>query len=443
VELPKPAQWQNGDIIQIVDDYKTFDQNPCTLISNGVRINYANPDPTAKPDNATLDQVGPQDYWRFVYYINRSNPNDDQWLYTLSAPSDAGLLPTMETATITGPQQSAKIGRNHIVLASTSGGAITLIPDQSFRTGDELMIVDVDHSFDKNPLTFGGVALDWVGTPGKTDQVFCFLYVAGKFYLKFGPTRRSASSGSATPVVVTGTADHTVDHVVNPGDLIIARTTAGAINLTPSDTFADGDTFKVIDYDWTFDKNQATLKPTDKIKYQGGEDDKGGVFSLDIKGPDSGWAFTYYGGVITADSFPLDQAWINAVSGVTDSAPSSAKMDVQEVAPAQAKGFTTTTITGDVQSAVMWAQYDVDLGRKASMTIKLPPVSSVPDRSRVRIRLISPGNGVVNVAPAKGDPIVGLWQNVNATAPGVSRSVHVQYSMLQLEAHQGKEWMII
>lgn len=368
VKLPPPGSWADGDLIEIVDDYRAFDKHPCTLVANGVRINLVVQDSADEPQNAPLDIVGTQDYWRFVYYINPANPAD-QWLYSMSAPTAA------------------------------SGGS--------------------------------------------TDQ-----------------------GGGLKPVVVTGPADATL----SPNTLVIAQTNNGPITFTPDNTFQDGDLFTIIDFDWTFGKtddqgnptNAAVLKPTPTSTYQDGDPDDG-KFYMNVKGPSSGWQFLYYGGRVLCLNAPLNQEWIDAITRAVngdaaeqanaapsgDLAPTGALLDL--AAPVAAPvfdapmtfTFTTIKTTTDVAPAAPWTQYDVDLGRKKSLTVTLPPVQSIPPRARIRVRVVSAGQGVVNVQPGPDDQILGLFGTVNATPKGKPRTVHGQYNMIELEADGAGEWLVV
>ncbi len=357
VQLVPVGQWATGDVIEIVDDYRSFDKNPCTLLANGVRINAAEPVPSGKPADLILSVVGQQDVWRFVYYINANNPSD-QWLYTDSAPTES--VP--------------------------SGGA----------------------------------------------------------------------QGRKPPVLVIGPIDQTV----SPGITYIADTTNGPIDFSLDEpAFEDGDQFTVMDYKWQFgeDGKQAVVKGTPTVKLQDADTD--GNFYMNVKGPTSGWPFLYYGGVLMCLNAPLDQNWIDSVVEAINTLnghPSSSKDAVQEQPPLLATfieqapqpipsfpTFTTVKISTDIPTATIWKQYDVDMGRKKSLTITLPKVPDVPARSRIRVRLISKGRGVINVLPDSDDQILGMFGNLNATPKGTPRTVHGQYAMLELESDGANEWMVV
>lgn len=371
IRLAAPGSWANGDIVEIVDDYRSFDTNPCTLLNNGIRINYADPLPNGEAKDAELNVVGVQDYWRFIYYINPGNTSD-QWLYILSAPTAEGA-----------------------------------------------------------------------------------------------ETKR-------TPVAVVGPT--TEDHTIMPGDMIIARTANGPIKFVLDDSFEDGDTFTVIDYDWSFNKvvgegdqavaYEVVLKPSKNVAYQEASDD--GAFHMNVKGPNSGWPFLYYGGRVMCMNSPLDQEWIDSVSAALNGDQSQAEAApvgtlgdlVESVAsvaaaefvdaapepkftPQSFPTFTTTVINSDVPTADPWIQYDVNLGRKKSLTIGLPKVASVPERTRIRVRVISTGRGVVNIMPDEADQILGVHGSLNVTPKGAQRVIHGQYSMIELESHGQDEWMVV
>ena len=364
INLPPQPDWANGDIIEIVDDYRCFNKtNPCKIVANGIRINAADPYPNGEPGDLTLDIVGLQDYWRFTYFIDKENPTS-QWLYVLSAPT-AG-----------------------------SGSA--------------------------------------------------------------QPAERKP------PILVAGPADYTV----TPNSVIIAKSTDGPIKITPDDTFKDGDTLIIFDSDWQFAKNPLTLLKTDTVVYDPQDVDDSGNFPLDLIGPASGWSFLFFGGRLMCVSAPINQEWIQEVADYMNGdqpsdAPPEKPSKIHPVsddlgddpipeppAPVVASLpgypiFERVATDADVELAEAWKQYDCNLGRKKSLTVNLPPACSLPDRSRIRIRMMSGGSGVVNVLPSDTDQILGLFGTVSATGKGKARTVHGQYNMIELESDTADEWMVV
>jgi hypothetical protein len=367
VSLPATGVWANGDVIEIIDDFRSFDKHPCTLVANGIRINFVDPDPNGEPGNAVLAVVGLQDYWRFIYYINPGN-TADQWLYLLSAPS-----------------------------AAASGGA-------------------------------------------KPDRTI--------------------------PIPVAGPTDY----VVKPNSVIIARSTDGPIKMTPDDSFQDGDTLIIFDADWQFDTNPLLLLKTDKVVYDPQDADDDGNFPLDLVGPASGWSFLFYEGRLMCVSAPINQGWIDAVADFINGTPEPQSSRQSVSVPTGSMGdiapvglldqepvsaallptptwsypiFTTQTVNADVDLAEPWVQYDCVMGRKRTITVNLPSVISVPARIRIRVRMMSTGQGVINVQPTDNDQILGLFGTLNATPKGKARTVHGQYNMIELESDGRHEWMVV
>ena len=382
INLPTQPDWANGDIIEIVDDYRCFNKtNPCKIVANGIRINAADPYPNGEPGDLTLDIVGLQDYWRFTYFIDKENPTS-QWLYVLSAPT-----------------------------AGSGGGSAPV------RVVPEL-----------------------VNTPNTKDS----------------PT------------------------FVHPNKIYIVDTTLGEIYLQPEDDeFKDGDMLTIMDYKRTFGQEDeqgnskaAMLLPTDVITFQNASPDDG-IFYMDVVGPTSGWPFIFYKNLFMCINAPLDRAWMDSISNaintlggndedkkdhptkavVLEDAPMS--LDASLVAStdpapavmmqvAQAPGmFTTEAVDSDVELAEPWKQYDCTLGRKKSFSVYLPPVYSVPARSRIRVRMMSAGTGVINVSPNDGDQILGLFNMENSTPRGKPRALHGQYNMIELESDGKAEWMVV
>lgn len=386
VRLAPRDNWIDGDVIEIVDDYMSFNDSPCTLIGGDVKINSAEEDPNNNTGNLTLGVTGTQNIWRFIYYVN-SNSVSDQWLYTDSAPGSGG------------------------------GGAKPTIEE----------------------------------IEGPTTEPY-----------KFGPNK-----------------------------IYVVKTTNGPVEMIPDGKFNDGDTFTIIDHDWTFGKmddqgnttNAAYLLPTDSIKYL--DTDGDGKFILDVKGNSSAWPFIYYKGFIHCSAAPISRYWIEVITDLLDgskppapdaSDPTPATQDgaLDDIAdaslftdtdptmmiddetdrapepeiPAIAPGttyrlYSRLKVSADVDQADIWTQYDVTLGRRKSISVRLPRVETVPDQSRIRVRLISDSRGIVNVFPDADDQIVGLYGTLNFTPNGTPRALHGQYAMIELESDGDHEWMIV
>jgi hypothetical protein len=147
VRLPKPSQWVDGDAIEIVDDYRTFDKNPCTLLANDVQINGAYTIAGDVPPDLPLDSIGSQDFWRFSYYINRGNVSD-QWLYTVSAPGySAGGVSSASFKVVDGRSPNYKEIKAWDRVMVGAGDPLTIPLSASLRPGDVFQIVDKDRSF--------------------------------------------------------------------------------------------------------------------------------------------------------------------------------------------------------------------------------------------------------------------------------------------------------
>ena len=205
---------------------------------------------------------------------------------------------------------------------------------------------------------------------------------------------------------------------------------------------------------------EAVLKPSKNVAYQ--EANADGAFHMNVKGPNAGWPFLYYGGRVLCLNSPLDQDWIDGVSTALNGDDTQAQAEpvitagdlVEPVAFVEVEPtpkfatqslptFTTTVINADIPVADPWIQYDVNLGRKKSITIGLPKVTSVQERTRIRVRVISTGRGVVNIMPDEADQILGVHGSLNVTPKGAQRVIHGQYSMIELESHGQDEWMVV
>lgn len=437
---------------------------------------------------------------RFNWLISEFNGIDNRnaWL-DIMRPDD-GIEDLPDAVGVAGSVVTADLLPNRRIYVDTSKGPVRLnIPSIDYwGDNDRLEIIDDMRTFDVHPciivrnamqINYGNadpakpspdeVALNVKGVQDYW-RFICYVNPANSndvwLYLLSAPEKATGGAAEKIKPEFVGTPNtKETPFIFLPNTTYIVDTTNGPIYFKAKESdFEDGDTVTFMDFKRKFgladaddnSTNAAILLPTDNTKYQNAVGDDG-VFYMNVTGPSSGWPFLFFGGTFMCMNSPLDNSWIksitdtlNALGGNTDedqkpkeekaesmsldasfmAPPPQIQQSVTVISPPQ---FVTLKAISDVLRADPWIQYDIDMGRKKTLTVNLPPVRDVPARTKIRVRLVSAGRGVINVLPDSGDQILGMFGNLNSTPKGVPRTVHGQYAMIELESDGDHEWMVV